>query len=165
MGLSGWDNIDTLTGVTVTYNGVPMTKLGGQQDSNEAILWGLVSPALGAHTIAVANIPVSFAELGGGSVSFTGVNQTTPTGTLVSNGTASVNITLVSGDMSVDILYGGSATETTVGAGQIKRVNANSTGGLKWHMMSTEAGSGTVTMDWTGPIGDNAIAAIPIKTN
>ncbi|OGG91017.1 hypothetical protein A3H16_02230 [Candidatus Kaiserbacteria bacterium RIFCSPLOWO2_12_FULL_53_8] len=179
VGLAGWDETNSLTNVTVTYNGVSMTKLGGQETAtkNNAVLWGLALEgvvATGAFTVAVSNIPASYAELAGGSVSFTGVDQTSSTGTLASvlddDGGAtgnSVNITLASGDLGVDILYAGTcgANEPTTGANGTMRVNRSSSGGVKWHMMGTEGGTGTVAMDWTctGQADDWAHAAIPLK--
>ena len=88
VGLSGWDTSRSLSSVTVTYNGVAMTKLGGIEAANQntVVLWGLVNPASGTHTVQISNIPAGYSELGGGSVSFTGVDQTTSTGTLASLG-------------------------------------------------------------------------------
>jgi hypothetical protein len=169
VGLSGWDDVSSITNVTVTYAGVSMTKLGGAigAGGNEAVLWGLVNPALGTNTVQVSNIPASYSELAGGSVSFTGVNQTNSTGTLASGSTNSVQITLASGDMGVDIYYVGTMTgepEPTPGANETQRASLSYYGGATWMKMGTEAGSGTVTMDWTtGPTSDDAIAAIPIK--
>ena len=159
------------------YNGVTMTKLGGQQTSgrNQAVLWGLANPASGVNTVSVTCIPSGFAELGGGSVSFTGVDQTAPTGTVTSvldddAGTTgnSVNITLASGDIGVDILYAGGcgdSNEPLPGASQTMRVNRNTLGGFKYHMMGTEGGTGTVAMNWTcaGAYDDWAHAVVPLK--
>ena len=174
VGLSGWDNTDSLAGVSVSYDGVAMTKLGGVQTTggfNNAVIWGLANPAVGAHTVSVTNIPASFAELGGGSVSFTGVDQTVSTGTLVSEGypasDASLNVTLSSGDIGVDVLYSGAgAQEPVIGSGGTKRVNRNllCCGGAKWMMMGTEVGSGSVVMSWTDAGGsDFAHAAVALK--
>ena len=170
VGLAGWDSADSLANVNVSYAGVSMTKLGGPQaiGNNNAVLWGLINPALGANTISITNIPSGFSELGGGSISFTNVNQTTPVGTLVSemNGDASVNVALTSGDMGVDILYSGAGTQSPViGSGGTMRVNRNLTSDTtRWMMMGTEAGSGTVAMSWTDAGGaDFGQAAIPLK--
>jgi MSHA biogenesis protein MshP len=172
VGLSGYDLSDSTASVTVTYAGVPMTKLGGLQNVNDdnVVLWGLVNPALGTNTVQVSNIPANYSQLGGGSVSFTGVHQTTPTGTLASTPfptTGTVNITLANGDMGVDILYSSGnpvGTPPSPGAGETARTS-QTTGGSTYFRMGTEAGSGTVTMNWTGGSAtDNAIAAIPIKT-
>ncbi|MFZ2763591.1 MAG: peptidoglycan-binding domain-containing protein, partial [Minisyncoccia bacterium] len=172
VGLSGWDNTSSLTGVIVSYAGVPMTKLGGVQTSgqNNAVLWGLVNPAIGTNTVSISNIPSGYTELGGGSISFTNVNQTVSTGSLVKEpvgGDASVKVTLATGDLGVDILYSGSGTQApVVGANGIMRVNMNllSPQTEKWLMMATEGGTGTVTMSWTDAGGaDFAQVAIPIK--
>ncbi|KPK38533.1 MAG: hypothetical protein AMJ69_08220, partial [Gammaproteobacteria bacterium SG8_47] len=171
VGLSGWDFSSGLSGVTVTYAGVPMTNLGGIQsaNTNTVVLYGLANPASGTNTVQVSNIPASYSELGGGSLSFTGVAQTSSTGTLASvpygGSPASVDITLASGDMGVAILYTGvSSTNPTPGAGVTERTSLNTNGGVTYHETGTATGSGTVTMSWTpGNPTDKALAAIPIK--
>jgi len=172
VGLAGWDGVDSLTNVAITYNGVAMTKLGGEQTAafNNAILWGLANPASGSNTVSISNIPSGYAELSGGSVSFTNVHQTSSTGTLVSelDGDASVDIaSLTVLDLGVDILYSGvGMTEPVIGAGGSKRVNANlASNSAKWMMMGTEGGAGTVTMSWTDADGsDFGQAAVPLKS-
>ena len=127
-------------------------------------MWGLVNPDAGTHTVSVTN-GADIDELGGGSVSFTGVNQSTSVGTFVGESAAtsdgSIDITLATGDLGIDILYCNNS-EATAGGGQTPRVSVNSAG-TTWHQMSTEGGTGTVTMSWSCIGGDDAIGAIPIK--
>ncbi|MFZ2521901.1 MAG: PQQ-dependent sugar dehydrogenase [Minisyncoccia bacterium] len=172
VGLAGWDNNSSLSGVTVSYAGVTMTKLGGQQTvaNNNAVLWGLANPTLGSNLVSVTNIPASFLELGGGSLSFTNVDQASSTGLLVTGITNTANINLSNVDMGVDILYDGQNGSTinypTPGANETMRVNTtfSKDGGNNrdYMMMGIETGTGTIQMDWLGH-GDYAIAAVPIK--
>jgi hypothetical protein len=170
VGLAGWDNSARLTQVIVTYNGMRLQALGGTDSSglNKAKLWGLLNPPTGTHTVRVTNIPSGFAELGGGAISLTGVHQTTPTGGLVTelDGDASVTVSLAAGDLGVDIFYSGrGAAQPVVGPGGIKRVGVFCCG-IKWFMMATEAGTGSVTMSWQDPDGpaDFAQTALVLKS-
>ena len=155
---------------TVTYNGVSMTsasKVHSNGSSNGYIqMFYLIAPATGANTVAVTNN--SSADLAGGSVSFAGVNQSTPTSGLatnVGNGTSgSVSVSTNVGDMVIDALCNGSgfASGTSL---QTTRwlINANSNSAAGNGASSTAAGAaGSVTMgytnfnlDWWGLIGIN----------
>lgn len=170
LGLAGWDAETNIGAVTATYASVSLTELGGRQatGSNNSILWGLAGAATGANTMAYANVPASYAELAGGSVSFTGVHQTVSVGTLVSDASESTNpsvdITMVTGDIGVDILYSGTGSAAPVaGANETGRVSTQGPNDTKRVMMGTEAGNGTVTMDWTDADGyDVSYSAIPL---
>jgi hypothetical protein len=173
VGLSGWDDASSLTDVNVSYAGVPMTKLGGEQTggNNNAVLWGLVNPASGDNTVSITNVPAGFAELGGGSVSFSGVNQSIPVGTLVSSQGQTADLSLSSGDIGIDVFYAGGdgsngRTQPIPGANETVRINQSTNAAAKWHMMGTETGSGNTTLDWTqqGGANDAAIAAVAVKT-
>ena len=167
VGLSGFmSGANSLSAVVVKYNNVTMTKLGGSQANgvNQAVLWGLVNPASGTNAVTFSGVVPNFPEFGGCSVSFTGVHQTTSIGTLNFSATLdNVAITLATGDMGVDIIYGGSGSTATPVAGNnvVKRAETTSTGNTKCHAMSTRTGSGSITFDWNH--SDAAIAAIPIK--
>ncbi|MFZ2522634.1 MAG: hypothetical protein WAX44_03095 [Minisyncoccia bacterium] len=177
IGLAGWDSVDNIGSVTVSYNGDSLAELGGRQASaqNNSVMWGGLADTGTNLTVSVTNIPADYHELGGGSVSFTGVHQSASTGTLVSDSSEvnnpSVNITMVTGDMGVDILYSGANTngdpqEAPVpGTSETQRVTTNflSATDRKDSVMGTEEGNGTVTMDWTDSDGyDVSYSAIPI---
>ncbi len=171
VGLSGWDggtDFDAAIDVTVTYNGIPMTNIGfaGAAGQNGVGFWGLIDPPTGIHTVSVTNAG-TIEQLRGGTISFTGVSQTAPVGTFVGEDGAvsdgSVDITLAEGDLGLDALYCLNLGGPSIGAGQTERVSVDGNGAQEWHKMSTEGGSGTVTMSWTCPGGDDANGAIPIK--
>ena len=61
---------------SVTYNGVAMSQINAQVNPNEAtyaVLYGLIGPATGSHTIAIARTSTNFIVSGG--ISHTGVSQ------------------------------------------------------------------------------------------
>jgi hypothetical protein len=171
VGLAGWNATGNLNSVTITYAGVAMTRLGGELGNgvNNAVLYGLVNPALGTNYVNVSNIPASFAELGGGSVSFTGVDQNSPNGTVVVNVTeeagAYADLGIISnGDIGIDIVYDeGTAGMPSAGVGGTMRVNTTMTDPYTKHfMMQTKPSGGTVIMNWTG--GDvDTLAGVAVK--
>ena len=111
-----------------TYNGVAMTLLDQYCLSDKgAQLWGLVNPASGMNDVVVtySGAAIAYACT---SVSYTGVNQSTPVGTPAHAGTGgggstsiSVNVTSAVGELVVDCL--GMAyktyTRTPTGTGQV----------------------------------------------
>ena len=141
----------------VTFGGVPLTNIGtlatGKKDAGVS-LWGLASPASGA-----AGIVVTFGskqKATAGSVSFDGVDQTTPWGAFVSiNGnatTASITVASAPGEVVIDAISAHDGKITiTPGSGQAQRWNSSSGGG-KGEIQgagSTAPGSASVTMSWT----------------
>ncbi len=174
VGLAAWDgNATPFSQLSLTYNGVAMTFLGAYVnppgDGDSAALWGLVNPASGTHTIAWSNSGPAFAELGGGSISFTGVDQTNPTGSFVpqstnGNGNPGNNfdLTLGIGGMGVDILYVNNAVPTPLSGQTVQVTNPfipvgdPNNGGGTWGMMSTVTSSGT--LGWSGGDGHGGIA-------
>ena len=104
----------TVTGTNVTYNGVPMTLISRQVNTNATEIWGLVNPTPGTNVVAITLSGA--ATTAQGAVSFTNVDQTTPLGT-----TAAVNVsgggakngpsmTTDAGDMIIDSVIGSSFT-------------------------------------------------------
>ena len=168
----GFPAIPTVTGVT--FNGVAMTNLwsGRYNDASLDIRttgWGLIAPAASAQNVVIT-YSGSQAEAAGTAVSFTGVDQTTATGTAATaTGTtdpATVNVSSAADEIVVDFVYFAQPA-ITAGASQTSRneqenINFASAGGS-----STEPGGTTVTMSWsagTGGYSDkSAIGAIAIK--
>lgn len=142
---------------TVTFNGVSMTKYNEITIAStyfKLSLWYLIAPASGAHNVvATASTTV---EIWAAAQSFTGVDQTTPLGTIVTNTldsgqtTTSVNVSSATGDIVADTFYSSSVAGTpTVGSGQTAQ-GASGGAASRYIAMSTKAGaSGTVTMAWT----------------
>ena len=139
----------------VTYNGVSMTNDfdASAASTYESTGWVLVAPATGTHNIVVT-YGTGTERRGVSGISFTGANQTTPTGTAVTKAdydvVASINVGAATGDIVVDALYYGSDTEPTIGAGQTQIYTANGTD-TKWQKASRKAGAATTTMSWTFP--------------
>jgi Tfp pilus assembly protein PilX len=157
---------------TATYGGTSMTLVGQQFTTGDSrmAMFSLVNPPTGAKTVTVT-FSVAVNSAVGGSVSMTGANQTTPTGTFVSavcssggscTTTPSLTVTSVVGEMVIDTLqYDNNAGSITPGAGQNQRWNLsqNNYGGG-----STEVGAASVAVSWTAGSGDNwAYGAVSVK--
>ena len=153
--------------VSVTYGGVAMTSVGSavQGGDDRMQMFRLVNPPTGAQTVTVT-FSVAVIQKIGGSVSMTGVNQTTPLGTFVSatgfTTTPSVTVTSGAGELVIDTLAGDTGVgTTTVNAGQTQQWNlkpANTGAG------STKAGAASVTMGWTFSTADNwSHGAVSVK--
>lgn len=142
----------------VTWNGVAMTSIQSLTDPNFGNVtvsqWGLINPATGNIVVSIS--PAQ--DLVVGSISMTGVDQTTlVTGT--HKGTASGTTTAVSktitsaaGEMCVDVINWDTFTDTitaSVGAGQTQRWQNFQAGGNTHTAGSTEAGAASVAMTWT----------------
>jgi chitodextrinase len=165
-------NSDTRT-VSVTYNGIAMTSAGKVHSYNRTDgfveLFYLAAPAAGAHSVQLTMTGGS-AAIEAGSVSFTGVNQTTPVRNIVTafgNSTApAVTVASAPGDMVVDALaFGTSIGNSTKTTRWISNQNSNTAGGNG--AQSTAAGASSVTMgyttsdsaDWWGIVGMDIVAA------
>lgn len=170
---------DSNSAVAVTYNGVAMTAAStpvhsGNVTAGYVQMFYLVAPATGSNTVQVSHTisgSAAAADIISGSVSFTGVDQTTPvtnvataTGTLVSSG--SVSVTSATGNMVVDAFCCGSGFASG-GSTQTNRWlnNFNSNTGAGSGAQSTAAGAASVSMGYTfnnddfGLIGANLVAA------
>lgn len=160
----------------ITYNGVALTFVTSEHPSNVigVEIWRLLAPATGSNTIEIT-MSSSVAIIEGFGVSYTGVHQTTPTGTDASaNGNSSapsVTVSSAGGELVVDVvgIKAADATETlTAGASQSSRGEEGSYDGVSLYAyggVSEEAGAASVTMSWDAtPASDVwAIAGVPLK--
>ena len=161
---------DTRT-VAVTYNGVPMISAAKVHSNNQTQgfveLFYLTAPAPGTHPVQVT-LAGGTAFIQAGSVSFTGVSQTTPVRnitTAVGAGTApSVTVASSASEIVIDALVygcGGGTSGTTLR--WKKEVNCSTAGGNG--AQSTAPGAPSVTMnytiaqDWWGIVGMSVVAA------
>lgn len=152
----------TTTTATATFNGVSMTQLWSKRDDInlqgvfgwKLALEGVV--ATGAQTVVV-DFTGAVDLSSGGSISFTGVDQTTVNRTVYTNneigGGTGGTVTVVdsqNGDMVVDGVISFS-TAITVGTNQTSRVEDDGiAGGSSSFGTSTEAATGGNTvMNWT----------------
>lgn len=161
---------DTGITTTATYNGVSMTSVGLIHSNNGTAgyiqMFRLIAPATGANTVLVT-ASTSVSDLSAGSVSFTGVDQTTPLGTPVtaaSTGTPTVAVTgTTAGNMVIDAVCNGSdITSSNQTQRWLRNTSGNSAAGNG--AQSTAAAGGSVTMsyavtsDWYGILGVEVLA-------
>lgn len=167
LGISWYDTIDTIS--SVTYNSVAMTLVPSSSKSigqYTTVLYYLVAPATGSNTVAVTFTNAVF-DFGGGAVSFTGADQSTPLGTAnTASGTSttpSVAITSTTGEIVLDTLIITHSGTLTVDGSQTQRWNSTG-GGFTKYAGSTEDGASTTTMSWSNSTSqDWAITGVPVK--
>lgn len=165
-----------VSALTVTYNGVSMTSVG-RVHSNAATagfveMFRLIAPATGPNTVLVTCTfgGADSMSLSAGSVSFTGVDQTTPiahTNTATgSSATPSVAVTSASGNMTIDAVANGSAiTSATAPSTNRWLRNTDTFSAAGNGAASTQSGTAsnthayTVTSDWWGIIAADIAAA------
>lgn len=132
----------------VTFNGVALSNVGSYSANDpRASIWGLVAPDTGTHDVTVTFAGAASSNGACYAMSFTGVNQTTPTGTFASANATSTTPSVTSPDtdangmiVSVVADYGGSTI--TVNSGTT-RASA-----YAWTQATTQSG-GTATTSWT----------------
>ncbi len=152
----------------VTYNAVAMTQVGSTVTNGDrsVSVWRLVAPATGANDV-VATFATTCDAIILGNLSFYGVNQTTPVGTVATNtgtGTApTVDVTAGVDDMVAAGVGIDASTTCTPGASQTERWDI-SAGANNAATGSTERAAGTtVTMDHTAAdTGSWATAGVAI---
>src|SRR6185503_18442008 len=137
---------------------VSMTSAGLVHSNNRTDgfvqLFYLTNPATGANTVQVT-LTGGTASIEGGSVSFTGVNQTTPVRNVAtsagSSTTPRVTVAGVAGDMVVDAMVTGcTGTMSSIQTLRwLKQQNCSTGGGNG--AQSTAAGAASVTMGYTVP--------------
>lgn len=156
-------SFDTVTVSSITWGGVAMTHIGTATltGSQKATLYYIIAPPTSSATVAVTFSGNVYGVVA--SMSFTGVSQTTPVGTAVTSSpptapSVSVNVSTSVGDMVVDCVKHYPTTDGSgnpvVGAGQTSRWAGDDGAFDENGAGSTETGSGTVTMSWTGEGAD-----------
>jgi fibronectin type 3 domain-containing protein len=156
---------------SVTYAGVSMTHAGQVFNNNQSPettdLFVLTAPATGKNTVQVSYSGCT-SDVEAGSISFTGVNQSTPLAHVTTNygsgSSAAVTVTSASGDMVVDVVGTGSAiTSSSQTLLWLKNQNGNTGHGNGAQSMAAGASSVTmgysVTADWWGIIGADVVAS------
>jgi len=162
--LASGNALDLVTGGTITYNGVPMTK-SATLDSGSNWLWiyTLVAPATGTHNLVVT--PTSNAFIEAICHSFSGVNPSAPVGTVIQdcvagsgascnvfqNSPMSQSISMAGGSFAFDaiaLVDGGAISALTPGGGQSEPA-ANLTDGAGVQRLGASYQSGASAMSWT----------------
>jgi len=165
--------------LSVTYAGQPLTLIGSQRSPvlggtrSSTEMFKLLAPPTGTANVVVTLVgnlaPSNYAV--GGSVSFTGVHQTTPHGSFVSgSGSSDAPATIVSsaaGEVVIDnVATSPEAQFLLAGAGQTDWYSGEVfIGGLiSVGAGSTEPGAASVTMSWQSlAVGEWATGAISLK--
>lgn len=161
-----WVVIDRFNGATaasaVTYNGVALSRYGSNYtDGSHGIdLWYLVAPATGSNQLSVT-ITGTMAKPCVVSLSYTGVHQSSPLGTIASAYATStnptVNVSSGANELVVDCAnLWTTAITATVGADQTERANID-TGSYGDILCSEQAGEATTVMSWTS-VADSWLA-------
>jgi hypothetical protein len=158
---------------SVTYNGTPLTFAGAQTNGTvRSEIWYLTAPPSGAHNVAVT--APNATAVTATSMSFTGVNQTTPLGSTVGNigtsTTPSVTTTSAVGEPLFDVMGAvGTTAPTVAGTTQTLRQTNTTANGLDHVVIGSStapgAGATSITMSWTIPSADWAEIAVPIKAS
>ena len=169
VGVGLYGNTVTVTGVTC--DGVAMSLIRAEPHSTEnrtVELWGKAGCATGVKDYIVTLSGSNNGVVVGVST-FTGVHQTTPTGTpnsAESTGALPVTVTVTSavGELVIDATMMYDTAETlTVDASQTERYHGSS-GTWTESGGSTEVGAANVTMSWTNTSNDAwVIAAVSLK--
>lgn len=155
----------------ITYNAVALTSRGGLtgQTFYRSEIWTLTNPAAGSNTVTITTPGVN-QRIFGGAACYSGVDPTTPVGTLVSatgSSTApSVVVTSATNDLVIDNLtsHNNSSPPPSVVAGQTLRYQTIDSGSTDGISGSTKAGAASVTMSWTLSVsGQWTIVALPLK--
>lgn len=159
--------------VSCKYAGVTMTSLGKQRSNNGlnaggyVEVFGLAGPATGANNVVVT-MTLSTDDISAGSVSFTGVDQTTPvvaahTGKAFASSAAStVTITSSTGNMVFAAACCGSAfTTSTQTLRTEKNLNAATSAGN--NATATAAGAASVAIGFANGADEWGIVGIDIN--
>jgi hypothetical protein len=152
--------ISTTSVSSVTYAGVAMTRAiyedGGLTTGGQSQIWYLAAPTLGTNNVVIT---WSFALAGtkkAKSISFTGVDQTTPiahatsASSALSNATSSnLSVTSAAGDLVLDAMtVGQSSAEAPTPGGSQTQITSFFGSGLGLGV-SSRAGASSVSMSWS----------------
>lgn len=156
----------------VTYNSVALTlaaEINTAAGGLWTALWYLKGPATGANTVVVTH---GSGRSEGQSVSYTGVDQTTPIGTAGSSedettGTTggSVVISSATGEVVVSVIQRDGTDGIINDASETDRYDSQVGVASEWMFISEKAGAASVTMQWTGNgVGEQwGMVAAPFK--
>lgn len=163
------DYWDVVIVSSVTFNGSSLSQIGTTDaDGMPVYIYGGTIGTLGAgaHN-AVVNLSTTVYDLAVVVETYTGVNQTTPTGTAVIdhgfNAAATCSVGSASGELVIDVVANKNQTDTwTPNGSQTSR--AAYTAINKKIFSSTKPGATTTVMSWTAVTGgDYAQIAIALK--
>lgn len=158
VGIAAYTGSSTRQVTSVTYAGQSLSLVARRRNGSTGTgnitlteLWRLVNPPTGSGTVAVT---LNGSSLGwvAGATTFTGVDQTTPLGTVAvasgSTGTPTVNVASASNELVFDVMareWPGTATPGTNQTELWEQSDADDVLGAA----STKAGAASVTMAWS----------------
>ena len=154
--LVGVANITASSVSSMTYAGAAMTLVGVTEANNyRAEFWGLKNPTSGANNLVINFIGTSADAVS--ISSWTGVDQTTPTGTYTaasgSSGPFTVTVPSAANEVVVDFFRGHFGTGTPAGGQTAVSTN-----------MSSKPGATSTVMTWTVNWGDYwVLQGVPLK--
>jgi len=170
------DADQAITGVT--YNSVALTKIGstihtGANHFGFIELWRLINPDTGSNTVSVSwtnSSPDVLDSIEAGSVSFTGVHQTTPevsahtTNNTGSGSSFSLSVTSSTGNAVLDVAGWGTDFNHSTPSTQTTRWNLNLGGstGASNGIQSSADGAASVSMGHSSEGGSDIWATIGI---
>jgi hypothetical protein len=155
---------------SVTFNGDALTRAALAERSSAFMaseLWYMVAPDATTGNIVVT--VSGAADIAATAVFATGVDQTTPLGTAVTEQSDTANPDLVvtssTGQLVVDSYAGTTSGAVTVGDGQTELGNqaTGTSGQIVRHATSTEPGALNVNMGWTRSADNYALVAVPLR--
>jgi len=166
--ISWYHSLSALSGLT--YNSVALTAIpSGSTANGQYHIDGshLIAPATGTNNM-VATFTGNVFDVGMGSTSFTGADQTTPLGTAVTatgtSTTPSVTVSSAAGEIVLDGLVIIHSSTLTVGGSQTQEWNAIANSGFIKYAGSSQNGAASVSNTWTNGTSQAwAQGAVPIK--
>jgi uncharacterized repeat protein (TIGR01451 family) len=191
-------NNATAAATGITYGGVPLTRVGFHNDAGvtrRVEIWSLTAPAAGANVIISVTINLPAAARTGivaGAMTFSGVDQTRPLSTMVSNdgaagtfsqldipsGTNQIVFDTVSIDRSITVTAGPSQTQhwtvnTANQAGNVRGAGSTNVGSASVPMSETfsaatnwsVAGASILPLQADVGVSVNPGGAVPLGNN
>lgn len=167
------DGTDDLAGATVTYGGTslgsPLTtvSIGG---TNWLYIWRMIAPPTGTANIVCSSGTNMYLTMIASS--WSGVDQTTPNGTIATAGTPnatsprSLSATAASGGVVLDFLHRRQAASSLTPDASQTRVGTEVSAVVGTSGSSYKSGSGSVAMVWTHTSGGGISTthmAVPIN--
>lgn len=166
------DNTAGLSVTGVTYSGQALTFVGRQASAQEVVceIWRLTNPPSGAANVVVSVSGSSTGDsLYAGAITYTGVNQTTPLGTLATNlntsTTASATVASATNELVFGVLALDDGRTATNTVGQTEGWNGRTESGDDGvrAAAATKTGAASTTLTWTVVSDAWSVCAVPIK--
>lgn len=167
----GFENSTFTMGLT--YNGVSMTSIAyiNGADGNKTLeVFRLIAPATGAHNVVVT-VTGGTEDFAVGCISFSAANQTTPEGTIATDGapfpfSANITVSANGAGLSFGYLNENGTCDGDAVATQTERFDLCDANSINEVFGSTTTSTGSVAMAWTLTVDNGLyrmIVAIPVE--